>query len=266
MLRYTPPMFSSSLLLLACTPPIQAPDDLDGLSSYFFTAFPEEDPAALEAGVVSLLDFAATADLSANDWKDRSWTLTAFGREAVEGLVDHDHDPADGFGVGVMLASAHPVADHIQYVPMVDQRPLEPSSPDHYERSFPEGEDAQCFVDGDCSDLFAINSVERKNVLYTVWYELQKQWRWVDTPDGVASVARSWNTDEAHDGDNVHLYQGYSIDLHIPWGSGTLRYQASWQSSDVYGVSDEIIGATLGDGIDDALSTQEDWIGEQAAR
>ena len=44
-------------MLCACGGPVVAPEALQDLSSYFYARWPDEDPAALEAGVTNLFTF-----------------------------------------------------------------------------------------------------------------------------------------------------------------------------------------------------------------
>ena len=63
-----------------------APEALQDLSSYFYARWPDEDPAALEAGVANLTTFADQVDLDAKP-DDRSFVVNPFTRDVVAGLV-----------------------------------------------------------------------------------------------------------------------------------------------------------------------------------
>jgi hypothetical protein len=164
----------------------------------------------------------------------------------------------------------------------VDQTPVEPGSPNLYQRSFLEGTDA-CWADGGCEFLRTRNHLTKENiVLGEITYDMPKDYRWIDlalpdpstVPEGEEPVnegtprwglvARSWVEAEAWnvDGDRAIL-QSYSLEIWAP-GEGTLRMLALWAESDTGGEIDEaIIANTTRSGIDDIFQAQEAWMSDQ---
>lgn len=249
------------LTLCACGGPVEAPAALQDLSSYFYARWPDEDPAALEAGVANLYAFTEQVDLAAKP-DDRSFVVNPFTRDVVAELVEHDRDPADTVGVGILFASAFPPVDHLAHLTLADGTPVEPSSPDRYDRTIIEG-DVDCFVAETCPVLRTEAQVERKYLSITVLYTLRKELRWALTEDGErALLARSWNVDSASGGENFWILQGYSIDLFLPYDQGALRYQVSWQETEIGGLDDEDMTGALSDGMQGVFDAQEEWLTE----
>lgn len=248
-------------LSLGCKKPVEAPAEVEELATFFHTQW--ADPEAMEAGVANLLTFVDTVDLSA-DWDERSYVVGGFTRADVEAFVEHDHDPADTVGVGLLFRSAFAVEDHMTHIRLEDQTPVEPSSPDLYTREWLEG-DPDCVLAGGCESMRAMNDIERKNFLYTLRYDLDKYWRLIPTPDGrQALCARSFNVDETDNGNNIALLQGYSVDLFVPYDDALVRFQVAWQQTEIPGLDDEDMFGALAGGIDDVLTHQDAWLAGDA--
>ena len=54
--------------------------------------------------------------------------------------------------------------------------------------------------------------------------------------------------------------RGYSIDLFLPYEDGALRYQVSWQETEIGGLDDEDMTGALSDGMQGVFDAQEDWL------
>lgn len=249
------------LALVGCGGPEAAPAELDALTPWFFQRWDAEDPAEMESAVASLVAFVAGRDLEAPT-DERAFLVQPFTRADVEGLVDHSFDPADTVGVGVVALSAFPIADHFAHIGLSDVTPVEPSSPDYYQRTFTDGS-PECLLDRSCTTMRAHNDVERKNALYTLRYEMPKSWRWVQTPEGDAALcARSANLDEAESNVELRLLQGYSVDIWLPDPRGSVRYQVTWQETEWGNIDDEDTTGLLADGVDDVFRAQDTWLAE----
>ena len=247
------------MALVGCKSPLEAPSDLEDLTRWMFIEW--EDPDALAAGAGNLLDFAQAEVDFAADWEGRSYESGALGAGAAEGLVNHDRDSADTNSVVLFFSSRYPAEDHLQHIKMEDQTPVEPSSSELYNRAFIEN-DPGCIADGSCDFMRSMNDVRRDNVLYTIDYPMRKDWRWV-TIEGVgdALCARSFNLESAS-GNLIDLLQGYSIDIFLPDGDGSLRMQSTWQEMEMGGLDAEDVAKTIAKGIDDQLEVHDEWLDE----
>ncbi len=254
-------MFALSLLI-ACSDPVVAPQEVSELTLWFYEQWSEDDPASLEAAVAALLEHAETLDFQAG-WSERSYEINALDPAVLEGKVEHDRDVSLALGVGVIHHPTWPLADFLALQALADQTPVEPTSPDHYVREVTEGD--PCFFQQTCDVLRTANNMTRSNALYAVTYDLPKEFRWVPVGEDerAAFSARSWMPESAHDGDKISLWQGYSADVWIPLDDGTLRYQISWQETEIPGLDwDNIVGIVAA-GIDDMFQTQDAYLQEQ---
>lgn len=256
-----PCLLTASLLLVGCKEAIVAPQELAELSPWIWENFDDADPEVLQTGVQGLMDFAGTLDTSDEaGWEDRGFLqLDKLSREAVADKVDHNHDPKRTIGLGLFRDSAFGPDEHLQHIGMPDQTPVEPASPDHYTRDFHENGPG-CMGSGDCEVMRSWNDIERDNFLYKLSYDMGKDWRWVEIEQGDALVARSWNIDENTNDGSVRLLQGYSIDVFLPRGTKSTRYQVIWQETELPGgLTDDGIKNGLLKGIEDVIIQQDEW-------
>lgn len=234
------------LLLAACKAPPEAPADLGELSRYLYREWDAEDPEVVRVGLQNLVDFLSDKDLTGSV-NDRSWTLPDLTDEDVAGISRPDRDISAVVGVSVAFESAWPVEDHANVQIQADQRPYEPTAPDHYDRSFVDPTDPTCFPDQACDRLVTFNEATRQNILMKVTFELFKDFRAVPMEEGWAFIARSW-FEQSWPGDDgkVMLYQSYSTDLWIGRDDKTWRFQSLWSESDLgIAASEETVVATV---------------------
>jgi hypothetical protein len=248
-------------ILLSCAEPIEAPEDVAELTLWFYEQWSEDEPAYLEAAITRLLEHADTVDFEAG-WSDRSYEVVPLDPISLEGRLEHDRDLADAPGVGVVHQSDFPLDDFLALQAMSDQTPIEPTAPEHYERTFNQGE--ACFFERTCDVLRTDNNLTRSSVAYDITYDLPKEFRWVRVGDDGRSAicARSWMPQSAHDGEKISLWQGYSADVWVPRNGGTLRYQISWQETEIPGMSWDLIVGVVASGIDDMFETQDEFLAE----
>lgn len=242
-------------LLLACGGPEPAPEEIGDLTRYFWEQWDSQE--AMDDAVDQLLAVAADVDLEA-DRDDRSYVVFGLDPAAVGDKVEHSHDPLDTVGAGVLHRSTYTIDEHFEYMWLEDQVPLEPTSDELYRRTFLEGDEA-CVRDRSCETVMLLNEVQRDTALYTMRYDIHKQFRWADSDNGEAFVGRSWNLDEADSG-AIQLKQAYSLDIFVPMDETTLRYHLSWQESEP--LDDEDITGALVKGIDELLTNHDDWLEE----
>ena len=225
----------AALTVSACTPLPEAPTDLGELSLYLFANFDDEDPLVMVSGTVNLLqlleDFEAEGDLSPDsNAHDRSWTVPILEEENWGGAPHWvDTIPWDQLPVALAFRSAYTGDAHAPLVGLADQTPIESESSAAYDRTF-EG-DFDCWEAGDCDVVETTNTIHRQNQLLDLVYVAYKDFRWVELPEdgGAAVVARSWITEQYIDGDGVDTLDFFSnMEVTIPSGDGTLRYNALW--------------------------------------
>jgi len=231
-----------ALLVVGCAPPPPANPEFSDAAAFAFIEFDSERPEDLAFALRSLeQQLYLSVDVETDPSVDRAVSPRALTDEDLETLEHPDRPAAGLLGVGVIKPSLHEVADHSGYILLDDQVPVEPSSPDHYNRTFVEGRD--CWPTQDCEFLRTDNDLTKDNALLTITYRLFKDYRWIDlnlpdpadVPAGEVAVndgaprwalaGRSWTTEEAFgEQGNTVIQQSYSIEVWLPRdGAGYLR-------------------------------------------
>lgn len=222
----------ASLLLVGCKASPPANPAFDDAARYLLRVFDSGTDAERAYGVRQLeRQSYLNMDLEASNPANRSVEPAPLQAEDV---ADLDH-PGRDLGLNLPLAlgflSDYPVDDHARVFLLEDMTPIEPSSPDIYDRTFLEGED--CWLQPSCSVLRTYNDVERANILYDLRFDLYKDYRWVDlnlpdpadVPEGEEAVndgeprwalyVRSWVPESVH-GDGATLWQSFAIEIWVP--------------------------------------------------
>ncbi len=259
--------------LWACQPPPEAPTELGELSLYLFQHFDDPDPLVMQAGVVNMLafleDFEAGTDLGIDSSAaDRAWQLPVIEPQHWGGAEHWDgHNPLEQLPVAVAVRSAYTGQEHAAVVGLVDQTPVESSSSARYDRTFLTDFDA--WSSGDSDVVQTSNSIDRDNLLLTLTYTSLKDYRWVELPDdgGRAAVGRSWITQQyvnepgagTDSEDTLDFFS--NMEVTIPSGAGTLRYNALWGAVNLVPAIDEtILVNTVRNGLQEGYENTEDYL------
>jgi len=245
-----------------CKKPPEAPKKLNELSTFLYQEWDNEDPAVMEVGLENLYQFLKKEDLESGIL-DRSWELTPITKGDVSDIpYPKGADPKNTLGVAVGYLSPWKIKDHATLQTEADQLLAEPTAK-VYDRTFPEHDDPDCFIDQSCSPFPTVNDIERQNLLMSVGMVLYKDFRWVETDRGTAFISRSW-LDRSWDGENgkSQVVQSYSVDAWLPVGKVIWRYQTLWSESDIPGASDTATIATLKSSINTAMESADEAIEE----
>lgn len=296
------PILPCLLLAAACKPlPEAEPDFSESLVQLFREVHTDVDDLQIAATMRTVEKHIYTylavegSDLAARSAGPRSLTEddVAMLTPRPDGVAPEDTLPVATGGV-----SSFPVDAHALIPLLADQRPVEPQSPDHYDREFLEGDD--CWADRACTILRTHQELTKKYPLppLSITYEFFKPFRWVDLNAGLegaegerwAIVASSWNPDtyRAEKQENRVIWQSYTVELWIPrdgggftWADapeglepqvedavdsngdgGTLRLLSLWTQADVADVSENIEVGTIRYGTDQNFGAQDEWIEE----
>jgi hypothetical protein len=264
------------LLLIACKAPPADPEFNDAAVEAI-RQFNAEDPVVLAFAVRQLESVLADVDPDGS-LVDRSSEPERLTDADVDGYGEHpDLDPALAIGVSVTHFSAEPMAGHVRVQTLADQTPIEPNSPEVYDRILLEG--ADCWADVSCEFLRTENPLIKDNAAMTLDYTLWKDFRWVDlnlpspseVPDGEtatndgdprwAIVGTSWIKEETVAQDGTSILQSYSLEVWIPSDDGTLRNMALWSETDS-SFSEDIIASTTRSGIQGIFDAADEWLVE----
>jgi hypothetical protein len=278
------------LVLAGCKVSTEAPVSFDEALLDVYTSFRAEE-ATLAPALRELEEqIYAAVTVDAKDTVARSIAPGPLSEAEVADLEERpDRDPAACAGIAVAWPSPHDVEAHAALPLLPDQRPLEPSSPDHFNREFLDGED--CWEDRSCAWLTTFQDLTKVyGIIQPITYEFFKDFRWVnlnaDTggAERWAYLAKSWNPDtySSEKGDNI-LWQSYTLELWLPrdgggfvWDTepaeadqgdssagGTLRFLSLWSENEM-GISDdpELIAGTIRWGMDRNYEAHDVWIDE----
>ena len=221
----------------------------------------------------------------------RSLEPLAITEADLEGLERPDRPLDRALPMAVAYLSTFDGDEHADIVMMDSQVPVEPYSPDRYDRIFMGGED--CWADKGCEHLRTDNFLTKKNALMEVDYHMRKDFRWVDvsTDDSPrwVTIARTWIPEEAvGDNGNSTINQAYTIEFTIPRdgrgfllaeanllddaevdldssGGGSLRLQAIWSETTFDGIDfgDDLVKGTLRSGIDKNFDAADEFLAER---
>lgn len=236
---------------------VNAPTDLNGLTSYLFQEWDNENQDVLAAGVENIEILGAEYPTDSSNFSERSFEgVTAMSSDDVSDVeLMHGYNPEDAGGVAIFLQSQYTIDDHVSIFLLEDQTPVEPASP-YYIRTITDGSD--CFSSQDCDVMTSENDIERKNILVDTEHQTQKVWRWVTLDDGRRAISgRTWQPALADTDKDDIIYQNYSVEVWIPNDSGTLRFLTTW-SQNSFEFSDALI---LGS-VNDALEACDDYLAE----
>ena len=273
--RLRPALVTVVLLLLAplpaCEPEVFVPPDppdveINDVNAYLFRNWDTVEDNVLEPGLAELIEMLDDFDIDAEDYKDRCYVPEPLTEDDLADITHPGRDPSDVIPVALVMASAfRPVDQATDVIIMPDQRPVEPHSPEHYDRFFVDPTDPSCFPTADCRKLITDNSIIKDYLLLEMYYEMPKVFRWIEigeTGSGEwAILARCWQEDSFEtDGGALQLNQSYCIDVHFPRGSGGARYMVTWPETVIDGVEDELVYETTIMGMNDILVTTEEYL------
>ena len=255
--------------LIACEPPVEAPEETGELTRYLFANFGSETGDELAAGAVNLESYLATVDLTAED-KDRAVTLPELTADDLGGAVAPDGVEADAqVPVGVTNQSVNDVDAALTLITDPNQVCIANNSYVYYRRTF-DG-DTGCFVDGSCTQLTATAEIRYESLLAKIWIDETQEFRRVDLEDGrVAVYQRGW-IDQSFLSDNEESSwdQRYTLNVWIPDAddtSKTWRFLAFWSSVQMPLITDDAYANLVVEGIDEGFVNEDAFLaGEECS-
>lgn len=208
-------------LLLACAEPEQAPRSYEDLVLAMYRDQDDAEALAVDAG-----EFVTWLEESF-DPESEGYRIRTLTEDDLDGLP-HPGDLADARGGAAGAVSPHTLTQHVEFAMLPDQRVIDESDYDLFDRTFLEGGD--CFPDT-CDALRTWNNIIKNGAFNVkIPYAYEKDYRRVVTTRGdEVIIARGWVEEAAYDeaGDNGIL-QSYNLDVFVPWQGGVLRTQAQW--------------------------------------
>ncbi|MFN7144012.1 MAG: hypothetical protein ACK4YP_09565 [Myxococcota bacterium] len=253
-------------LLVACTPPEEAPVEFSDAARYGLQHFDDEAPDALSPPILALEEeIYASLDMTSQTSADRALEMEVLTEEDVAGVEHPDRDPALAVPpTAVARESAFGLDDHVRIATRTDLSPMEPASPNLYARTLVDGGD--CWADRGCAFLRTENRIRKENAVMNLEYDLNKDYRWVALADGREAIAaRSWQKESATgESGATTFWQSFTFEIFVPRDDGTvLRMMALWSESELSPpVSEETTALFQLTGIDDIFETHDEWLTE----
>ena len=242
------------LLSLGCTPPVEAPAELDELSAYLYANFNgngEDGLAALPAGLASLEAQLATQDLTADDVDDRAFSLTPLTEDQLDGAI---YDGAVDLGLQLPVAVSGlndlTLEQEIGLIEEPNQVCIASDTTVWSAVTVSSGDD--CWKDDETCVLETTNEFLIDS-LSDGWLDVVSHYRMVTLDDGrQAVIQRGWMPTQtlSHDSDNTWDTR-FTMQVWIPTedGSQVQRYYAFYSS--VTGVPDDLYTTLVVNGLDE---------------
>ncbi|MBN94399.1 MAG: hypothetical protein CL928_10045 [Deltaproteobacteria bacterium] len=255
-------LLSLALVASACSPPVEAPEELGELTRYLFANFDTEGEE-LVAGMDSLEAFLSGVDMG-GQLDDRAVTppkLTSDYWGEVSGPAEVDQELQ--VPVSVWRESPHPVSSQLGLFIEPNQVCIQDDGTKYYMRLF--DSDTSCLVDGTCDRANSTGEVRFENLLAKAWLDTFADLRAVPAADGrVRYVIRGWMEERgiADDGESS-WDQRFSLDIAIPHPENSelsWRFLTSWGSVTIPGVGDDLYATLVKSGIDEIFENGDVFI------
>ena len=254
----------ATVLFAACSPPDEAPEELNEPVVHLFSNF--DDPTTDLVPYVEALDeYARTFDPTLPP-ADRAFTqtnLTDADLAAVEHPDTTTYPLSEISPVAIVGQSRHNMAANRSLVNELNHVCIESETTKVYRRTMLEGD--PCFVDGTCDRANTTNEVWKKNVLADLWYDMEKDYRWMELSDGrEAMIARTWTKQAfAGEGGANGLDHGHGIELwaeHPDDASVTTRVYATWFNLRISLLGADAVANLTRDGMAEGMTFADEFL------
>lgn len=244
------------LLLLACSPPPEAPAAFDELVVWLYTEHPDDE--AIAAGVLQLQTW-----LDANGSSlEESYLVGTLTEETVDGLDGRDRTIEGMQALALVTESTYSVDDQAYAMIGADLMEVYPDMFVAYDRTW-EG-DPDCFLDHGCDRVEALEDYESHFALgIEVLGSPYNQYVWVDTDAGPAFVQRNWMTEPPSvNVDFAQVDEQMYLNAFLPKeGGGAWRLQATWA---IYATDlEDMVASLVGGSMEDNHEALETWLDAQ---
>ena len=250
--------------LFACPVAPDATADFSDAAIGALMHFDDEDPAILITAVEALeQQVYESVDPAIDDFNLRGLTPARLDDAAIAGMVHPDRDPALGVPVALTWVSPHAPEKHDAITLLDDLVPVEPASPEKYDRAFDEGGD--CYP-SECEFARTTNDVRRQNILFTMDQQTKKDFRALRVEDREFRLSRGWfERSFSNEEGTATIEQSYTIEVWLTHDDGALRVQITWVETVFTNMEydDDLVAATLRLGIDSQFDQHDKWISEQ---
>ncbi|MEN9785776.1 MAG: hypothetical protein RLZZ299_1040 [Pseudomonadota bacterium] len=239
-----------ALLLLACTPAPDAPEELDALVGYLYAHAMDEDDAALAAGgenLVAWMDSRLAETLE-------GYRVNNLDPEALAALDGRERSAAGLLGAAVGHESPHTPWTLAASVALTSPLERNPERALDYRRENEVG--LECFVAETCDRMsFEAFSTSALPLGIEVESHVVQRMRWFTLPDGGAAYIQSnFMVEPAEVSVGwLEVVAQYYAWVSVPHGDGSRNMIATWAETRLTG---ESVPESLG--VDLAIGTMQD--------
>ncbi len=254
------------LSLFACSPPVEAPEELGELLLFTFAEFDNEDDEYLTATLDGFTDFLLGVDME-GDINERAFTPPILTDEDLgTATAPAGADPDEQVNVGVSALSSATMSQTLGLIAEPNQVCITADSSVYYQRTF--DTELDCFVDETCDWLEVTNETRTESVLADVWIDTLGEFRRVrrEDDDDAVIFGRTWMPEQAvsDDGDNTWDSR-YTLDLWLPHPTDAtiLRMTVMWSS---VSFADDLYVGLVKNGLDEAFDNAAAYLaGEECS-
>ena len=249
------------IFLLACSAPIEAPEDLNDLLSYVFLHTMDEEDAALRAGLENMSLFAQDNQEELQE----GFAVSQLSQEALDSTPEDFIEDPELYGVAVQYEVPFSSRDIAYCNTAVNGAEVYTANYLSYERE--NLSELDCFLSQDCP-TFRFRSTIQSSLPFGV--EMTSRYinelRWVEYGEDMAFVQRSWMEGEAEStADWAKMSANFYIGVVFPTPNGeTQTIAASWAGilfGDFY-VPEDIAKSQAIDGLKKNGEDLSNWLSE----
>ncbi len=244
------------LLLLACSPPPEAPAAFDELVVWLYSQHADDE--AMVSGVTQLQTWLDEH----GDTLDESYLVGTLTEATVDGLDGTDRTNEGMQAIALVTQSDHPVDDQAYAMIGADLMEVYPDMFVAYDRTW-EG-DPDCFLDHGCPRLEAQEDYESHFALgVEVFGSPYNQYLWTDTDAGPAMVQRNWMVEPPDvNVDFAQITEQMYLNAFLPRAGGAWRLQATWAIYATDSLEDMVATLVTGS-MEDNHEALETWLDAQ---
>ena len=249
------------IFLLACSAPVEAPEDLNDLLSYVFLHTMDEEEAQLRAGLDNMQLFAQEKEEELQE----GFTVKQLSQEALDSTLEDFIEDPELYGVAVQYDVPFSSRDIAYCNTAVNGAEVYTANYISYEREHLS--ELDCFLAQECS-TFRFRSTIESSLPFGV--EMLSRYinelRWIEHGAGMAFVQRSWMDGAAQSSsDWANMTANFYIGVVFPTSSGqTQTIAASWAAVSLgeFSVPEDMAKSQAIDGLKKNGEDLTNWLSE----
>jgi hypothetical protein len=249
------------LLISACTPPVEAPEELGELLLFLYSNFETDTGDELVAGAEQMEEYLLSIDLEA-EVDDRAVTPPILTDDYLgEAGKPSGADPEKQVPVALSGQSANGIEDALTLIGDTNQVCIANDSYPHYEREWTT--DIDCFVDGTCDAASCIASIRYESFIAKVWFQEHQEFRRFELDDGrTVVIEKSWSEEQyPSDNESSTWDQRFALNVWLPNSDDkAMRHLSFWSSVTIPGVGADVIASLTKDALEEGFVNEDNFL------